>query len=334
MINKILKSIKKFKLSLKNKNVLTEAANGNYVVTPIIAALAGANVTAIAKNTKYGTVKNTTKQILQLANQLNIKKNLKIVIKKKSLDFSKFDIVTNTGHVRPINKKMIKKLKKNCVIPLMWETWEYRKKDIDLEACVDKGIKVYGTNEDDNRLKTFNYIGITVLYLLLESKCTHVSSKILVLGSQKFCKPIINILKKNNYSFTYLSKYNGPISNLSKYNVIIISEHMKDDLLIGHSGFIKPKMIKPNTLILHICGNVNFKGLKCRTKPNKPAKFGYMSYTTDYIDNQSVIDLHTAGLKVAEGMIKANNMNLSKKEFREYMLKNYPAMSFKKQRYW
>lgn len=109
---------------------------------------------------------------------------------------------------------------------------------------------------------------------------------------------------------------------------------MKDDLLIGHSGFIKPKMIKPNTLILHICGNVNFKGLKCRTKPKKPAKFGYMSYTTDYIDNQSVIDLHTAGLKVAEGMIRANNMNLSKKEFREYMLKNYPAMSFKKQRYW
>ena len=84
MINKILKSIKKFKLSLKNKNILTEAANGNYVVTPIIAALAGAKVTAVAKNTKYGTAKNATKQILKLAKQLNIKKNLKIVIKKKA----------------------------------------------------------------------------------------------------------------------------------------------------------------------------------------------------------------------------------------------------------
>ena len=67
MIKKILKSIKKFKLSLKNKNILTEAANGNYVVTPIIAALAGAKVTALAKNTRYGKTTDAKNQIFKIS---------------------------------------------------------------------------------------------------------------------------------------------------------------------------------------------------------------------------------------------------------------------------
>ncbi len=112
MINKIHKSIKKFNLSLKDKNVLTEAANGNYIVTPIIAALTGAKVTAIAKNSKFGTIKKIKSQILNYTRKLNLKKRIKIVTKKEKINLSKFDIVTNTGHVRPINKQMIKKLKK------------------------------------------------------------------------------------------------------------------------------------------------------------------------------------------------------------------------------
>ena len=49
MIEKILKSINNFDLDLKVKCVLTEVATGDYVVTPIIVALAGANVYAYAK---------------------------------------------------------------------------------------------------------------------------------------------------------------------------------------------------------------------------------------------------------------------------------------------
>lgn len=334
MINKIHKSIKKFNLSLKDKNVLTEAANGNYIVTPIIAALTGAKVTAIAKNSKFGTIKKIKSQILNYTRKLNLKKRIKIVTKKEKINFSKFDIVTNTGHVRPINKQMIKKLKKNCVIPLMWETWEYRKNDLDLDACFKRGIKVYGTNEADKRLKIFDYIGFIVLNFLLNNKNSPFSSSVLILGSNNFSKPILKIFRQNNYLCKHLSNYKKAPPNLKKFDVIVISEHSKNDLIIGKSGFIKPKMLRPENYIIHISGNVNFKGLKCKTTPNQPAKFGYMSYTADYTDSQAVIDLHTAGLKVAQGMMKANEMNLNKKKFRKYMIKNYPAMSFENKKYW
>ena len=42
LIKGIIKAIEKFELSLMDKVVLTEAATGNYVVTLVIAAVAGA----------------------------------------------------------------------------------------------------------------------------------------------------------------------------------------------------------------------------------------------------------------------------------------------------
>ena len=56
-----------------------------------------------------------------------------------------------------------------------------------------------------------------------------------------------------------------------------------------------------------------------------------MSYTTDSIDPIAVIDLHTAGLKVAEGMILDN---FNKFKFKQFMESNYPALAFSGEKYW
>jgi hypothetical protein len=55
-MEKLLKQVKALNLDLKGKVVLTEAASGAYVVTPIVAAIAGAKVYAYCKDTAYGTV--------------------------------------------------------------------------------------------------------------------------------------------------------------------------------------------------------------------------------------------------------------------------------------
>jgi hypothetical protein len=48
----------------------------------------------------------------------------------------------------------------------------------------------------------------------------------------------------------------------------------------------------------------------------------------------AVIDLHTAGLKVAEGMLSANSAGLKGEEYKLFMEKNYPALGFDDQKYW
>ncbi len=159
------------------------------------------------------------------------------------------------------------------------------------------------------------------------------STKVLILGNKHFALPIIDVFKKNNYTYDFINDYSKDI-NVDNYNAIVIAEHENNKLLIGDNAYISSDDISEDIYIVHICGNVDFDNLRCDVNTNSPAEFGYMSYTTDYIDNQAVIDLHTAGLKVAEGMLIANKLNLNKNEYKSFMENNYPALAFNNERYW
>ncbi len=333
---KIMKSKEKFKLNLKGKTVLTEAATGNYVVTPIIAAFAGANVIAVTKKSRYGNVKEVKRQTQNLAKLMGIADHINIVTNKSVIQYGSLDIVTNTGFVRPIHERMVAELSPGCVIPLMWEPWEYRAEELDLEACRENGIKVYGTNENDSRLRTFDYIGYSVLYLLLQNKRTPFSSNVLIMGSKKFVHPVERVLKSNGYDLMIVTDYNAltEISFLD-FDTIILLEHERDLLLIGDSNSVLQKdMIDEHSLVIHVAGNVNLKGTKFKCIPEPIAPFGYMSIKTDFIDEMAVIDLHTAGLKVGEGMLLANTRSITGYQYKYFMEKNFPALSFEDPKYY
>lgn len=332
MIKKIIDSISKFELDLSGKVILTEAATGNYVVTPVIAALAGAKVYAYTCNSKYGTVDDVKEQTYVLAKSLEVKNRITIISEMGEINFSDIDVVTNTGFLRPIDRQFVNRLNNKCVIPLMWEPWEYRPEELDIEACAEKGIKVYGTNESDSRLGTMDYIGLIALYWLLEKKMSPFSARILIIGSEKFVEPIKQVLSKNNYNFKVCVRNNKPV-NLDEFNCIIIAEYDTDKVVIGvESEFIHNSEVS-NQLIIHISGNINLTDYS-NCIPNTPAKFPYMSFTTDFIDNKAVIDLHTAGFKVAEGMMHANSLNSNKDDYKELMESHYPALAFENQKYW
>ena len=332
--NKIISSIKKFKLDLKGKIVLTEAATGNYVVTPVIAALSGATVFALTKNSKYGSTEYVRDQTYKLAKKAGVSSRINIINNIDDIDLEEIDILTNTGFLRPINRKKIKRLSPRCVIPLMWEPWEYRSADLDIEACLERGIKVYGTNESHKYLRTLEYIGYVTLYLLLDNKLSPKSSHILLIGCKRFVEPVSKILRLNNYTTSEITDYTRPAS-VDEADAIIVLEHERKNLIIGNTdAFIKVSSIRNDQMVIHICGNVSFKGAKFRYVPEKPKPFGYMSFTADYIDIQAVIDLHTAGLKVAEGMLKANKLFLSGKDYKVFMETNYPALSFDEPKFW
>ena len=69
------------------------------------------------------------------------------------------DIVTNSGQVRPIDAETVSCMKPSAVVPLMYEGWEYRPADLDLEACRSRGILVAGTNERHPAVDVFAFLG-------------------------------------------------------------------------------------------------------------------------------------------------------------------------------
>jgi hypothetical protein len=334
---KVNASIKKFDLDISNMTVLTEAATGNYAVTPVIAAKANAEkVYAFTRTSGFGTVDDVREQTSHLACQFNVESSIEIIESLDHINLKQLDIVTNTGFLRPIDRSFISQLSSDCVIPLMWEPWEFRKADLDLDACSEHGIKVYGTNEDDPRLMTKEYLGYVVLFHLLNNKLSPFSTKVLLIGCEQFVGPVKRLLDRNHYSTAVVTEYDSPINSLTRTaDAIILLEHTRNQLLIGDGeAFIRIKEVEEDTFVLHICGRVSFADAQFKFIPASPSPFGYMSFTTDFIDNQAVIDLHTAGFKVAEGMLTANKLGLKAKEFREFMERNYPALAFENPAYW
>ena len=334
MINKIKHSLEKFNLNLNNKVVLTEASTGVYSCTPIIADLAGAKkVYAIAKETTYGTFKDIEENFESYFKNYS-ESNIQII---KSLDEieDKVDIVTNSGFVRPIGEELLKHIDSKSVITLMYEPWEFRSSDIDIELMYKNSIKVYGTNEHDSRLLTMDYIGITVLYLLLDYKISHFSkNKILILGSEEFTEPIERVLKQNSYDVYVVNSYDDDFIDYD-IDIFIIAEHKNKKYIIGDDkAYIDKNKLNKDKKVIHICGNVDFENVFFSHKPKEPKPFGFMSYRTDFIDSQALIDLQTGSLLVSQGMLRAEELGLKGVEYKEFVEKNYCGLSFEDKRYW
>ena len=123
----IHEAISSLNLDLSGLTVLTEAASNNFVVTPIIAAMAKARtVYALTADSKYGKAKDIAEFTYQIAEFCQVRDNIEVVFKKSREIVSQADIVTNLGFVRPINNDMISMMKEGAVIPLMHENCQIR----------------------------------------------------------------------------------------------------------------------------------------------------------------------------------------------------------------
>jgi len=155
----MIAAIERCQLDLAGRVVLTEAATGAYAVTPVLAALAGAQVYALAAGTRYATPQELAAGTAELARLAGVADQIELIPAKTPGVAGAADIVTNSGQVRPIDAAMVGQLKPSAVIPLMYESWEYRGTDVDLEACRGRGIPVAGTNETHPAVGVFSFLG-------------------------------------------------------------------------------------------------------------------------------------------------------------------------------
>lgn len=323
-----------FSLRLDGRLVLTEAATGNYAVTPVIAALAGADVIAFTRASRFGTVDEVVQQTRELADTVRPGLSLKVVTSLDDrLSIGRVDIVTNTGFLRPLDAAFVERLRDGCVIPLMWETWEFRPGEIDLEACRRKGIKVYGTNENDPRLRTKEYIGFVVLERLLGLKRTPLSTRVLLLGSAEFTGPVQPLLAAAGYQCR-AATVDEHVS-ADEFDAVVLLEHkVRVELVGSERALIPASTLRPDQAVIHVCGEADLSAAPCATDPDSPAPFGFMSYTTDHADPKAVVDLHAAGLSVAEGMLRASEQGLSGADYKHFVETRFPGQAFTEPQYW
>lgn len=332
-------AIADFELDLRGITVLTEAASGPFVVTPVIAALAGADrVFAVGRDSRFGAFTEIKAYTESWGASFGITDRL-LVTDRSALEFAAdAQLVTNLGFLRPLNQTFIARLGPEAAISLMWEPWEYRPEDLDLAACYRYGVPVLGTCETHPRLQIFRYVGLIALKLLLVAEIEVFKARIVVIGSGHFGAETCQVLAVNGADIfpldpTMQAEFQDDLQALiTEADAVVIVEHnLKRQLLGGDSGIQLEWLVQGGVQVIHICGTLDDRELATHgvvKLPHHKGTPGFMSVTTDYVGPRPVIDLHTAGLKVGESLVHGKRTTSTITGAISYALKNSPALNF------
>jgi hypothetical protein len=326
-IARLIKNIAgQVELDLSGISVLTEAATGSFAVTAPAAAFAGAKpVFALACDSPYGSAGEAVSETEAVATELGVESSIEFIDTIKERHISTSSIVTNTGFVRPIDSEMISQMREDTVIPLMFEPWEFREQDLDLEACWRAGIPVIGTNESCDYLNTQEYAGPLVAKLALENRLEVLDSTFLVIGEGDMPSHASNYLdsmgaeairflpKLSNARLQDLAssidKLEDGSNLIESVDALVVFEHNSNLKIIGSGGvFTQEELANRNDslVVIHVCGNVdNPMPHLLNWVPERPKPPGWMSYTMGYVGPKPIVDLHTVSLKAAEITLEA-----------------------------
>lgn len=300
-------SICQCKLDLKGAVVLTEAATGAYVVTPILAAMAGADrVFAYARATRYGTLERVAHETEALATQAEVQERVRIVTAKHD-EAGKADIITNSGHLRPIDREMIERFKPTAVVPLMYEAWEYRESDIDLAFCRAKGISVAGTNERHPAIDVFSYLGVMALKLLLDAEVAVYGSGVLLLCDNEFARYLEKGLAGAG-ARVHCSPNISDAPTDQDYDAILVALHPERNPCLDRSDAEMIATRWPGAVVAQFWGDLNreaFVGCGIPLWPPLGPAPGHMGILPSGVGPEPVVRLQTGGLKVGELLWRA-----------------------------
>lgn len=341
LIREVVSSID---LDLSGLTVYTEAATGGYGATAAIAVAGDADsVYAITKDSSYGSASEATSHTERLAGLVGENRRIEFTTERRRTHLHDADIVTNTGFVRPINARIVGWLSSDTAVPLMYEPWEFRDSDMDIEALWAAGVPVLGTDESDPRVSTQRYLRALSARLVLECGTEIYNGQFVVLGDGLMAQSAAEGLGALGGSVERLSPTRADAGDalvtlgedvLDDLDALVVVDHETDRLLVGDSGMVDPRKLADKTCgvtVVHICGPIATNDLDesgIRYIPERPAPAGTMSYTTGYLGPRPVVDLHAAGLSVGADLVREQRTGADFREATERVAASPLAKDF------
>jgi len=299
------------RLDLSGATVLTEAASGAYRVTPVLAAMAGAKVVyAVTRSSRHGTVEEIVAQTDALARLAGVNDRIIVVTEIQADLVAKADIVTNSGHVRPIDAEMIGWMKPTAVIPLMFEAWEFRSADIDLAACRGRGIAIAGTNERHPAIGVFSCLGEMASKLLLDAGVAVRGSRILLLCDNPFLPFIRDGLTSGGAAVEAYRRLSDAPERSTCDAVLVALRPESQPCLDAHEARTIARRW-PGAIVAQFWGDVDRAALGAAGVPVWPLlapRAGHMGILPSDIGPEPVVRLQAGGLKVAEVLRKPGQL--------------------------
>jgi hypothetical protein len=299
-------------LDLSGMVVLTEMASGQYVYTPLIAALAGASrVLAVVKDSEYGPIEEIISRGRTLAGLWGVHDHIEVVHALSASVIAQADIITNLGSVRPIDALFISHMKPGAVIPYMREAWEYRPEEVDLAECRERNIPVMGTFENYDDLGIFDFCGPLAVKMLLESGIEVKDDYIVVVSRDNFGDVISAYLRACGARVQHVREAAQlDVGWVGRVDALLVACYRTDELIVGPGGWFEPATLAqyhPECTVVQFVGKVDAESLamqRMRCVPDFTVGPHRMAQTLAVLGPRPVIDLHAAGLKVGELMCR------------------------------
>lgn len=298
-------AIERLHLDLRGSVVLTEAATGAYVVTPALAAMAGADrVYALTRTTRYGSAEQVRQETLALAALHGVEGRIEVREDRDPALFAAADIITNSGHVRPIGRELFARLKPTAVIPLMYEAWEFRPDDLDIEACAEYGIAIGGTNERNPDVDVFSFLGILTVKLLLDSGVSVYGTHLLLLCDNAFAAFIERGLSGAGARVDVASRVTeAPPDGAYDAVVVSLTPRWSGESVLTRDETFELGRRWPGAVVAQVWGDLDRETLAqqdIRVWPERAPGHGHMAILLSDIGPDSVVRLQSGGLKVGE----------------------------------
>jgi hypothetical protein len=291
-------------LDLDGANVLTEAATGAYSVTPVVAALGGAaSVVAVTRESRHGTVADVTRETCALAELAGVVDRISIVTRLTDEQLAAADVVTNSGHLRPLDACFVSKMRPDAVVPLMFEAWEIDlgRDDVDLAALRARGIRYAGTNERHPAVDVFSYLAPMAAKLLNDAGVAVYGSRIVLLCDNPFMPYLRDGLGRiGAYVSVAPSVAGAELDDDVDAVVVALAPTEKD--VISAIDVERIAARAPGALLAQFWGDVPRDA--CReariacvpaTEPGR----GHMGILPSALGPEPIVRLQTGGLKVA-----------------------------------
>lgn len=314
----IIETAKALDLDLKGRTVLTEVGTHNYLFSPIVPALCGAEkVYALAKDNAYGKAYEVIQECRQICDKLDLRNVhfLEQTIPTEILP--EIDILTNSGNLRPINKSLLQYCKKDLVIPLMYEAWEFRNSDIDIDYCKDHGFKVAGTWEDHPVLQVFRYSGLLAMKMAFNAGFEIEGNHIFVWSNDNFGKVISEKFIEEGGKVTLSNDPTLFYQMLPDLDFVFLADYFMEGSYLSNGGILDASRVvelNPDIVFVHLFGNVDYKYCLEQTIevfPKYDGKRHVMSYTLGYIGLIPILRLQVGGYRVAFELLENKTSDLT-----------------------
>lgn len=321
MIRLMREAVADCRLNLSGRVVLTEGATLAYAVTPVIAAMAGADqVIAVTRSTPYGSVNDVAVHTMSLARRVGLADRIRITRGKRQTDVRAADIITNSGHLRPIDAAMVSWMKPEAVVSLMFEAWEVQagRFDVDLAALHRRGIAVAGTNERHPEVGVFHHLPAMALRLMFGAGLPVHGSRIVVLCDNPFADYLLRGLEKAGATTCGVANLDE-LEEAAAPDVVLVARTPTDRPIIDSACAAKLAHYWPTTVVVQFWGDIDRAALEAvsiRYWPIEAPRQGHMAALPSDLGPDPVVRLQAGGLKVGEVLLKAPELRTAdEKEF-------------------